>query len=319
MKAPFRIARRGTSLYNYRMNRRAKLHRLKALADTEEDVLLIEQIEALRKRILKGGHEQGIKKGPSNMRADKREDKRSVKRSDEKGEEVRYLHISGLTFQMKMSSAPASLDTIIDVWIENTHMELFNFTAAQNHTILDIGANEGFYTLRMKQQNPAARVLAVEPVGATYQQLAANLSLNNCEYVYPVHGAAYSDHRHIQLHTYPLVSTVASEDIEALDQGWIDSHLLRKEVVEAFSVDELCRHYADYGFTAVDLLKIDVEGAELEVVKGAQDLLQRTARIVIEWHSDTRRDAVTEYLTRRGYRLTYAEDRRFGDLYFELL
>ncbi|GEM_PF-3526239 len=306
MKDPFRIARRGTSLYNYRMNRRAKIHRLKALADTEEDVLLIEQIEAQRKRILKGEQK---------LPADRKTDNTGNK----KGEEVRYLHMSGLTFQMKMSSAPASLDTIIDVWIDNAHMGLFNFTAAQNRTILDIGANEGFYTLRMKQQNPAARVLAVEPVGATYQQLTANLSLNSCEHVYPVHGAAYSDHRHIQLHTYPPVSTVASEDIEALDQGWIDSHQLQKEVVEAFRVDELCRRYAEDGFTEVDLLKIDVEGAELEVVKGAQELLKRTARIVIEWHSDTQRAAVTEYLTRRGYRLTYAEDRRFGDLYFELL
>ena len=64
-------------------------------------------------------------------------------------------------------------------------------------------------------------------------------------------------------------------------------------------------------------MKIDVEGAEVEVLQGAQEVLGMASRIVLEWHSSALKDAAITFLQKRGFRLLMAEAHRFGDLYFE--
>jgi FkbM family methyltransferase len=231
-------------------------------------------------------------------------------------EELQDLHLAGLTFRLNMGYAPASIDTLIDLWIDTAHRSLPGFEGDENDIILDIGANEGFYTLRMKQENPTARVLSVEPISTTYQLLTTNLSLNPCtrSHVYPVHAAAAAEHRSMEMFRHSHVPTVSSEHINHLDQPWIKPSSQQTERVEAFSLDEMCRHA---GFGAVDLIKIDVEGAEIDVLQGAQDVLAMASRLVLEWHSPALRGATIALLQKRGFRLLLADEHRFGDLYFE--
>jgi len=289
------------------MDRSAKIILLKSLAAAEEDINLIDRIEARRRAIMgktqrKQSPISGLHTSSSNSRGGE--------------EDVQDLHLAGLTFRMNMGYASASIDTLIDLWIDTAHRSLPGFRGEENATILDIGANEGFYTLRMKQENPAARVLSVEPISTTYQLLTTNLALNPCtrSYVYPVNAAAAAEHRHMEMFRHSQVPTVSSEHINQLDQPWIKPSSLQKEMVEAFSLNEMCRHA---GFGAVDLIKIDVEGAEVDVLQGAQEVLRRTLRIVVEWHSPALRDATIALLQKRGFRLLLAEKHRFGDLYFE--
>jgi len=290
------------SLYTDPMDRSAKLRQLKSLAASDEDSNLIDLIEARRQAIL--GKKQ---KNQSSVGGSKSMDTSS---------KLRDLHLAGLTFRINMVYAPASIDTLIDLWIDTAHRSLPGFRGEGNNTILDIGANEGFYTLRMKQENPTARVLSVEPISPTYQLLTTNLALNpcTCSYVYPVNAAAAAEHRHMEMFRHSHVPTVSSENITQLDQPWIKPSSLQKEMVEAFSLDEMCRHT---GFGAVDLIKIDVEGAEVDVLRGAQDVLGSALRIVVEWHSAALRDETIALLQKRGFRLLLAEKHRFGDLYFE--
>jgi len=288
------------------MDRSAKIIQLKSLAATDEDISLIDRIEARRRVIMgKTKKKQNPINGPytcsSNLQG---------------GDELQDLHLAGLTFRLNMEYAPASMDTLIDLWIDTAHRSLPGFRGDENDTILDIGANEGFYTLRMKQENPTARVLSVEPINTTYQLLTTNLALNHCtrSQVYPVHAAAAKEHRHVEMFRHSHVPTVSSEHINQLDQPWIKPSNLQKELVKAFSLDEMCRHA---GFEAVDLVKIDVEGAEIDVLQGAKEVLERASRIVLEWHSPELKDAAITFLQKRGFRLLLAEAHRFGDLYFE--
>jgi hypothetical protein len=52
----------------------------------------------------------------------------------------------------------------------------------------------------------------------------------------------------------------------------------------------------------VDLLKIDVEGSEVEVLKGARNTLARTRRIVLEYHRQPLLSAVDGLLQSAGFR-----------------
>ncbi len=280
------------------MDRPAKIKQLKTLAAGDEDIHLIDRIEAKRRAI---------------MASNKSPISGSFTRAEE---ELQDLHLAGLTFRLNMEYAPASIDTLIDLWIDSAHMGVPGFRGRENDTILDIGANEGFYTLCMKHENPNAGVLAVEPISSTYQLLTTNLALNHCtrSQVYPVHVAASAEHRNVEMFRHTQVSTVSSEHISQLNQPWIKASSLQKEQVEALSLDEICR---GVGFRTVDLIKIDVEGAEVDVLQGAQEVLRIASRIVLEWHSPPLKDEAITFLQKRGFRLLLAEAHKFGDLYFE--
>jgi hypothetical protein len=55
------------------------------------------------------------------------------------------------------------------------------------------------------------------------------------------------------------------------------------------------------GMSRIDLLKVDVEGAEMEVLRGASRVLGITQRIVLEFHSHALLLQVQEILARNGF------------------
>lgn len=290
------------------MDRKKKIQQLSALADSAADIQLIEKIELQRRAILRGrpstpSHSTHSPSTHSHSKAPE--------------EEVFNLHLNGFTFRLDMQTAAASIDTLIDLWVEEVHMRLPGFSGRENGTVLDIGANEGFYSLRIQQQNRAAKVLAIEPVRATYKRLAENIELNSCSTVYTLQAAVDSAAGRINLQCHSAVPTIASKNVGQLNQSWINKEHLAEEIAEAYSLDALVSRYREYGFDGIDLIKIDVEGAELDVLKGAVETLEKTARIVVEWHSPELRDGVIAFLTQSNFRLLHAERQRFGDLYFQ--
>lgn len=281
------------------MDRKEKLRQLSALAESDEDIRLIEQIEQSRQEIMRGKRRGGKRSGPNS------------------NPELRDLRLDGCILRLNMQTAPAAIDTIIDLWIDNAHMSLPMFQGAANRTVIDIGANEGFYSLRMKRQNSFAKMVAVEPVEATYARLATNIALNSCHDMYLLQGAVDKEDAPIRLQRHTTVPTVSSKDVEALGQNWIKRESLREELVQGYKLDSLMQEYSGYGFDEIDLIKIDVEGGELAVLQGGRETLAKTLRVVLEWHTPQMKRAVEAFLEAQGFRLLWEEQHRFGDLYFE--
>ena len=151
---------------------------------------------------------------------------------------------------------------------ENLETEIMTHMAAGSGVVIDVGANFGWYSCHIRRvMRPGSELHLFEPVPAVREELIRNLALNPAEGVETiVNGICLSDSEGIvQLHVpKSLGSAFASMEAQNYKGGFesID--------VRASTLDEYCR---EMGIPSIGLVKIDVEGAELKVLKGARGLL----------------------------------------------
>jgi FkbM family methyltransferase len=132
---------------------------------------------------------------------------------------------------------------------------------APGMTAIDVGANIGYHTLRMARSvGPEGQVVAIEPGPRAVSRLRRNLALNTFSNV-DVVVAALGDHdaELVELHvqsSYPLSGSSGTE--RALVRvARLDGLVLEREL------------------RRVDLIKIDVDGQEAKVLRGAVETLER--------------------------------------------
>ena len=148
---------------------------------------------------------------------------------------------------------------------------------------VDIGANTGYFSL-LAVACGAGRVLAIEPTSATYNALKKNIALNG--FHVETARVALSD----RTGTAQLNVNVRGKDgLNTLgDATHPQAQIAGTEVVQLSTLDEIL---AERGVSKVDFLKIDTEGAELQILRGASQLLSRhdAPMILFESNPDTAR------------------------------
>ncbi len=139
----------------------------------------------------------------------------------------------------------------------------------EGDTFVDLGANIGYYTiLAAKQVGTSGRVLAVEPLGDNFGILSKNIELNTLSNVQIFRAACWERPSKLRIWLRPGFYGLAS-----LKRGDESTH----EEVDATTLDSLCSQ-----LRTIKFLKIDVEGAELEVLKGGGETLKKTNYVVFE-------------------------------------
>jgi FkbM family methyltransferase len=158
----------------------------------------------------------------------------------------------------------------------------------------DVGANVGVYTVAAaRRAGPGGRVIAVEADGEYVPRLRANLERNALENVEVVAAAAGAADGEVEL---IIAADRAFSSIKPL-VSYRGAGATR--TVPQVRLDTLWR---DAGEPAVGFVKIDVEGAELEVLAGAGALLERCRpALVVEVNPGTE-DEVQRRLGGLGYR-----------------
>ena len=152
--------------------------------------------------------------------------------------------------------------------------------------ILDLGAYVGMASLYFALRYPQAQIYAVEASPSNYKQLVKNTSSQ--PRIHPVH-LAVSDEDGV-CDFFPAPNSPASSSLTRRSAGQ------RPQRVPCRSYRSLCR---ELGLEAVDLLKLDVEGAE-ERLFSDMDGLRHTRHIVGEMHYDLTslsREDCMEHLT----------------------
>jgi FkbM family methyltransferase len=140
-------------------------------------------------------------------------------------------------------------------------------------TFYDIGANIGFITLiAARLVGPGGRVVAFEPVPENVAAIRENLALNGIDWA-EVHQTAVAregGRASLIVSDVSAFSRLASVNVPTGARETIE--------VEVTSVDEFVRRD---GAPAPDVVKIDVEGAELEVIAGMRETIAARRPVIL--------------------------------------
>jgi FkbM family methyltransferase len=142
-------------------------------------------------------------------------------------------------------------------------------------TFVDAGANEGLYTLfGARRVGPQGRVLSVEPSTREFERLKSNVAANRLGNVLLVR-AALSD----RVGTAMLqVAENRHSGQNTLGSFAYAIQLYEQSETDVIPLDVLCKRH---GIDRIDVLKMDVEGAELSILRGATSMLRRHPPIIL--------------------------------------
>ncbi|CAO3432573.1 FkbM family methyltransferase [Azospirillum endophyticum] len=186
---------------------------------------------------------------------------------------------------------------------EPASLRLWQTLASTARVVFDIGAYTGIYALMAARAAPEARIVAVEPVEANLVRLKRNFEANGCDHALAVHAAVLDRPGGVTL------SRTAAGDF--LTSG---ASIVRQTPAEG-AASETVRGLtgADLlelvGEMAVDLVKIDVEGAEAHVLLGMVGLLENSGPdLLIECLDEESAAKVDAILRPLGYRFHIIDD-----------
>jgi FkbM family methyltransferase len=165
---------------------------------------------------------------------------------------------------------------------DNTHRCAASLLSGRSLTCLDVGANIGIFTIALSRLCPAGRVMAFEPSPRTFQFLTENIRRNRRRNVQPAQTALAGHDGDLSFHDVPFFEagsfTVPPDS--PLTADVIGSNLLRISCARLDTVLE------NTGPEHIDFIKIDVEGSELEVLRGAGRTLARCRpAVMLEFNS----------------------------------
>ena len=161
----------------------------------------------------------------------------------------------------------------------------------EGDTIVDVGANVGTVTACMAQRvGTTGRVYAIEPQRIIFQNLCATIALNGWTNVYSIQAAVGETVGSISL---PNINYANADNFGAISL----TSETGSDRVNSISIDSL-------NLECCTLIKIDVEGMELEVLNGAMSTLkQHQPSIYFEAKTGMKTQASIQLLQALGYQL----------------
>jgi FkbM family methyltransferase len=178
------------------------------------------------------------------------------------------MQLAGIEHPLWARAGTSDVGTFEEVFLMR-HYDL-PFAGFEPRHILDLGANIGYASIYFAARWPQAHILAVEPVPSNLDLLNRNTRLWN--HITCLQAAVWS---------HPSWVQVANPDDEPNAYRMGESQDSSEKNIPAYTIAQLIERM---GCKRLDLLKMDVEGAEAEIFQNSTGWLDRVNVLIIELH-----------------------------------
>lgn len=163
---------------------------------------------------------------------------------------------------------------VYGTWEPNV-VQTVTSTVRPGMRVVDVGAHIGFYTLLFaKCAGPSGHIVSFEPLAVNFALLQENVRLNHLRNVDLFLEAVFSHSQGIVINVPSDAANPGEASIQSIQGG-------RQLTVPTVTLDSFCNSSS----FQPDFIKIDVEGAEYEVLLGGQDVIGRyRPKMLIELH-----------------------------------
>ncbi|HKY26611.1 MAG TPA: FkbM family methyltransferase [Pyrinomonadaceae bacterium] len=139
--------------------------------------------------------------------------------------------------------------------------------------IFDVGANVGDYSLMLRNALPSATIFAFEPATSVYLKLVKRLTTVSDNGIRPFNIGFSDTSKEVDLYSYSAdgneASVLSSIDLRLPTQV-VDVKQTFSERINVETIDNFCE---TQGIARIDFLKLDVEGHEIAILRGARRML----------------------------------------------
>jgi FkbM family methyltransferase len=189
------------------------------------------------------------------------------------------------------------------VMTQHEHDLIERFSPKKGDIVVDVGAHIGLYTmLSSRSVGPNGKVVAIGADPDNFDMLNHNIKLNNLTNVIPFNYIAYSKEMEMVLVYYSKMLLGEDEKPNTAD---------KTIAVHINTLDNLLQQN---GINEVNWMKIDVAGAELEVLKGAHNVLSKNKDIslVIKVHGYNNYKPIMEFLYSHNFVVEFEKSYEWG-------
>lgn len=206
---------------------------------------------------------------------------------------------------------PTSLRTYRQAWLSRLHLLPVDLDLTRG-VVVDVGANEGNFSAAVLALAPNATVIAVEPSPGPRARLQARLGDKLTIVPSALAGEPGTAVLHVTAHDHNTSLHQPREEMQELyeDPGWkvVDEIEVPTDTLDALVGDR-----------EVAALKLDVQGAEMDVLAGGRQALERTRAVLLEvtfvshYEADATFPRLDAAMRDLGFELTAFSEPGFND------
>ncbi len=207
---------------------------------------------------------------------------------------------SYLNYQISYLNAEEFADLKREIF---THQLYYFETDFPTPVIIDAGAHLGLATLYFKNLYPQAKILAFEPNPLLFPLLKENIAQNHLENVTLIQ-AALSKHNDKTTFYYDATPWQWLSTGSLTQNAWNGKQKTLPVSIQSVRLDQYLSQYPQ-----IDLLKLDIEGAESAVLLSIRDSLSKIKEIIFEFHptGNQKLAELLSFLTKKGFICTLTD------------
>ena len=184
--------------------------------------------------------------------------------------------------KFKFNESPTAQALVNEIYSDNYRLFEKGIEFRADDIILDIGANEGMFSILMAKFFPTVKVIALEPVPRTFMQMIRNIALNDVMNIFPhclgVGPSNWPEGNLAQMNVHRVFSG-GSSLVDTFDPNQHEQVAVRLASIDG--IKDL------FKLNKIRLLKIDIEGGEYQALKGSK-ILKDVDYMVGEFHINQR-------------------------------